>query len=84
MQYTLSHDLCVSRDDPRGSGGFVVSNNPSKGCELKLEAQNIFAAIKCQVQEALKSQSSSSKQVTNIRLQTTDKDDGIRAHNNRP
>ena len=36
----------VSRDDPRKGSALIVSNDPSTGCELKLEAQHIFAAIK--------------------------------------
>lgn len=37
----------IYRDDPEGSDGvLIVSNDPNKGCEIKIQAQNIFTAIK--------------------------------------
>ena len=40
---TVSCHSPVCRDDPRKGSALIVS---STGCELKLEAQHIFAAIK--------------------------------------
>ena len=43
---TVSCHSHVCRDNPRKGSALIVSNDPSTGCELKLEAQHIFAAIK--------------------------------------
>ena len=40
------YDHLQCRDDPGQGGSFIVSNNPGTGCELRLLAQNIFAAIR--------------------------------------
>ena len=38
--------MCYGRDDPRVGTGFVVSNDASAGCEIRLEAENMFVATK--------------------------------------
>jgi len=36
---------CTCRDDPDDLPTFLVSNNSKESCMLKVEADNIFAAV---------------------------------------
>ena len=46
MVWQISAVLCNDRDDPRVGTAFIVSNDASAGCEIRLEAENMFTAIK--------------------------------------
>lgn len=51
------------RDSPEMlDESFIVSNDASKGCEIKIEAQNLFAAVKFAIDKSLKSHTHSASE----------------------